>query len=94
MRVPLSYLQHLLLRGAILWLLARLSAAAVVGGAADFGLMLSFWAVAITTALVLVDLQRLREVMLLKNLGVTTLQAIVVSTIPAVILEVLLGLVR
>ena len=94
MRIPLSYLQHLLLRGSILWLLARLSAAAVVGGTADFGLMLSFWAVAITTALVLVDLHRRREVMLLNNLGVTTQQAIVVSTIPAVILEVLLGLVR
>jgi len=93
-RIPTSYLQHLLFRGSILWLLARLSAAAVVGGAADFGLMLSFWAVAITTALVLVDLQRRREVMLLNNLGVTTQQAIVVSTIPAVILEVLLGLVR
>jgi len=93
-RIPLSYLQHLLLRGSILWLLARLSAAAVVGGTADLGLMLSFWAVAITTALVLVDLQRRREVMLLNNLGVTTQQAIVVSTIPAVILEVLLGLVR
>ena len=94
MRIPLSYLQHLLLRGSILWLLARLSAAAVVGGTADFGLMLSFWAVAITTALVLVDLQRRREVMLLNNLGVTTLQAILVSTIPAVILEALIGVVR
>ena len=94
MRIPLSYLQHLLLRGSILWLLARLSAAAVVGSTADFGLMLSFWAVAITTALVLVDLQRRREVMLLNNLGVTTLQAILVSTIPAVILEALLGVVQ
>jgi len=55
---------------------------------------LSFWAVAITTALVVVDLQRRREVMLLHNLGVTTLQAILVSTIPAVILEALIGVVR
>jgi len=93
-RIPLSYLKHLLFRGSILWLLARLSAAAVVGGAADFDLMLTFWAVAITTALVLVDLQRRREVMLLHNLGVTTLQAILVSTIPAVTLEALLGVVR
>jgi len=58
------------------------------------GPIMSFWGVVITAALVLVDLHRRKEVMLLHNLGVTTQHAILVGTIPAVMLEILMTALR
>ena len=105
MLIPAKLLRHLLVRGTILWVLARLTvlgigAAATVNrvpGAEQTvapGPIMSFWGVVVTAALVLVDLQRRKELMLLHNLGVTTQHAIVVGAIPAVMIEMLLVTLR
>ena len=105
MRIPLSYLRHLLLRGTILWVLARLAVLAIGAAAATNrvpgaeqtvapGPILSFWGIVGTAALVLVDLQRRKELMLLHNLGVTTQHAVLVGMIPAVMIEGFLSVIR
>lgn len=104
-RIPAKFLRHLVLRGTILWVLARLAVLAIGAAAAVNrvpgaeqtvapGAIMSFWGVVITAALVLVDLQRRKELMLLHNLGVTTQHATLVGTTPAVTLEVLLTALR
>ena len=104
-RIPAPFLGQLLLRGIILWLLARLSVLAVAALATDAGIsgaqeaiapgwILSFWAVVITAALVLVDLQRRKELMLLHNLGVTTSHPVLIGMIPALTIEIFLSVLR
>lgn len=91
LRIPGRVLKTLLLRGTILWLLARLMAAAILGAAADAssrgGKALPAWTLAMSATLLLVDLHRRKELMLLNNLGVFTWHAILVGSIPALVLE-------
>ena len=90
-RIPSVFLQQLLVRGAILWLLVRLMAVALLrasGQAAESGVPL--WTVAMAASLVLVDLHRRKEIMLLQNLGITTVSAVSMAALPAVAFEVAL----
>jgi hypothetical protein len=100
-RVPSKYLQTLLLRGAALWLFARLIAVAVVAASAAMGgkewaidsnsALLPIWIVLLSPLLVLFDLHRRREVTLLNNLGVTPRFLVVVGAAPPVMFEVILA---
>jgi hypothetical protein len=44
----------------------------------------------VSSTLLLVDLHRRKELALLHNLGIVTSQAVVVGTVPAIIMEALL----
>jgi hypothetical protein len=71
--------------------------AATSGGRAEVSAgawaLLPWWTLGISPALVLVDLHRRREVVLLGNLGVITGHAVLVGTIPAFLLTPALTLV-
>jgi len=96
MRIPTRYLKHLLVRGVAIWLLARLNAfvvLAVMSAIAGNDVQLNDVAinpgamVVVAAALVLADLHRRKETMLLRNLGVATSFAVLIGTIPAVLFE-------
>jgi len=104
-RMPAPFLARLLFRGIILWVLARLSVLALAAVAREAGIsgadqatapggILSFWAVVITAALVLVDLKRRKELMLLHNLGVITLHPVLVGMVPALTIEIVMSVLR
>jgi hypothetical protein len=96
MRIPPRFLTHLLVRGVAIWLLTRLGALLVmevmlaIGGSA---VQMSDIAVSpgativVVAALVLTDLHRRKETLLLRNLGVTTSHAVLVGSIPALLIE-------
>ena len=93
--IPTTLLRALLLRGAALWLLARLSGSAVIAIARAEGLevgtsLLPLWTVAAASILVLGDLHRRKELSLLSNLGVSATQAVFVGGLPPVFLEAVL----
>lgn len=90
--MPPVLLKTLILRGISLWFLARLMGLAVFSsaGAPGGGAMLPLWALAVSASLVHIDLHRRKELMLVKNLGVTTAHAVVTGTIPALLLEIML----
>ena len=91
--IPTKLLRTFLLRGVTLWLLARImgkAALASVSTSEAAGPLLSLWALVMTGSLMLVDLHRRRELALLQNLGVSTFHAVVVATMPALLLEALL----
>ena len=75
-----------------MWFLARLMGLAVLSaaGAPGGGAMLPVWALAVSASLVHIDLHRRKELMLVKNLGVTTAHAVVIGTIPALLFETVL----
>jgi hypothetical protein len=90
----------LLLRGTAIWALARLMVRALymaIAAMADAETAAAFthgnpavltgWTLALSVALVLVDLHRRREVTLLNNLGVFTSHAVMLGAVPAVVLE-------
>jgi hypothetical protein len=54
------------------------------------GAIVAFWAVVMTAGLMLADLRRRKEVVLLSNLGVQTTNAVLLGTVPAIAMEVLL----
>lgn len=86
-------LRTFLLRGVTLWLLARLMGkAALASGSTTEASTLLFplWVVALTASLTLVDLHRRKELALLHNLGIPTIQTLVVATVPSIIFETLL----
>lgn len=87
----------LLRRGAILWLLARMmvgSTSALVSGHASVGLLpTTSLALALGVgALGLLDARRRNEHRFFANLGVSQIVIILLSTIPALICEVALGI--
>ena len=90
--MPPVLLKTLILRGISLWFLARLMGVAVLSaaGAHGGGAMLPVWALAASASLVHIDLHRRKELMLVKNLGVTTAHAVVIGTIPALLFETVL----
>ena len=96
MRIPTRYLVHLLVRGVAIWLLARLAALIVLEvmrSMARNAAQLNDISVhpgatvVVAAALVLADLHRRKETMLLRNLGVATGIAVLIGTIPAVLFE-------
>ena len=96
MRIPPRFLRHLLVRGVAIWLLATLAARIVLElmrSMAQSAAQLNDISVnpgatvVVAAALVLADLHRRKETMLLRNLGVATGFAVLVGTIPAVICE-------
>ncbi len=98
MRIPRRFLRALLLRGTALWFLARGMAIVIIAWAAQNGgrgvemsdgawALLPWWTLAMTPALVLLDLHRRREVLLLNNLGIVTGRAVFIGTIPSFVME-------
>lgn len=100
--MPARYLRALLKRGTLIWLLARAMAVVIWAYAQSMGgrdlvaaagagtVSLAPWVVAIAPALLLLDLLRRKERMLLHNLGVTLPAAVGVAWLPAVLLEAIL----
>ena len=77
-----------MLRGASLWFLARLMGKAVLAaGGVTAAPLLPTWVIVMTAGLILIDLHRRKELALLHNLGVTTLRAVFITTLPAMALE-------
>lgn len=106
-RIPLRYSRALLIRGIAIWVLARLMVKAlymVIASSSDGEtaaaftnggpLILAAWTLVLSVALVRVDLYRRHEVALLNNLGVITSHAILLGTVPAVVMEIALAIVR
>ena len=106
-RIPGRYSRTLLVRGMAIWALARLVVHAlylIIASSADSEtaaaftngspVILALWSLVLSAALVRVDLHRRHEVSLLNNLGVITLHAILVGTVPAVVMETVLARVR
>lgn len=105
--IPTRYSRTLLLRGVVLWAVARLMVLALyllIAASADREttaaftqgnpLLLTGWTLALTTVLVRVDLHRRHEVALLNNLGVITSHAVTLGIVPALVLETALTILR
>jgi hypothetical protein len=87
---PIRFLRALLVRGAILWGLTRLVVFFVFSaGEIDVSTIeiLPAWAIVISACLVYADLRRRKELVLLHNLGVATRNAILIGTLPSVLIE-------
>ena len=92
----------LVLRGIVLWFLTRLMALVVIAWAAstrgaaiyldtsDLYAQLPAWALVLTPIAFSLDLRRRKELMLLKNLGVTLGSALLLGSLPALAFEALL----
>ena len=94
MNIPPRLLRTLLARGVILWLFGKLAALVTLAMASlRPGPFFPAWSVGIAAVLCLADLRRRKETMLLANLGLRISSAVIVGTIPAVILETALLLV-
>lgn len=107
-RLPARYSQALLIRGLAVWILARLAVvalytfiAASAGGSPEVAAftngspgILAAWTVVLSAALVRLDLSRRHEVSLLNNLGVLTAHAIILGTLPAVVMEAAMAVLR
>ena len=52
--------------------------------------MLPVWVLAVSASLIHLDLHRRKELMLANNLGVTTVHAMMIGTIPALLFETVL----
>ena len=92
MRLPRALVRALILRGAALWLFARLMAIAVLSSAGvdSRGVVLPVWTLAVSASLVHLDLHRRKELMLLNNIGVATGSAVFVGSWPAFLFEAVL----
>jgi hypothetical protein len=79
----------LVLRGIGVWVFARMMSIAALrsAGVPDAGTELPVWVLVVSASLIHLDLHRRKETMLLNNLGVTTIQAVCVGTIPALMFE-------
>lgn len=79
------------MRGTVLWILARLMATAMIvyasaeSGAS--GLVVPVWTLLVLPGLMLADLWRRKELVLIHNLGITTPVAVIVGSTPALVLE-------
>lgn len=91
-RLPARFRRALLIRGATIWLLARIMAMGMLAWAEipdAGGALVPLWTLVASSTLLLVDLHRRKELLLLHNLGVASSQAVFMGTLPAVILEAL-----
>jgi len=107
MRIPVRFSRTLLIRGMAIWALSRLmvqalymviasnsgneTAAAYTNGNP---IILAGWTLVLAASLVRIDLHRRHEVALLNNLGVVTSHAILLGTVPAVVMEVVMTMFR
>ena len=81
----------MLLRGASLWLMARLMGMAILAAVSDpASPLLPAWVLVMTASLTVVDLHRRKELALLHNLGITTSRVVMIATLPATFLEAIL----
>ena len=107
MRIPIRYFLTLLVRGVAIWLLSRLVVKAlysVIASNADSEtaaaftmgnpLILAGWTLVLAATLVRVDLYRRHEISLLNNLGVVTSHAVLLGTLPAVVIETAMAVIR
>ena len=108
MRIPARYLGTLLIRGTVIWVLSRLMVVAVYlfigAGLADretvdaftqgSPAILAVWTPALAMVLIVFDLHRRHEVMLLNNLGVVTAHAVLLGTVPSVVMETAMAMLR
>jgi len=102
--IPPRFLRALLFRGAFAWAFARVLASVIVdsydnsagirNGSSSPTVAVQLWVFAMTAALVLVDLRRRRESILLGNLGVATWVAVLVALAPGALIEVTWTLAR
>ena len=89
--LPPKLLRTIVVRGATLWLLARLTGLAALAAVSDpASALLPVWVIVMTASLNLVDLHRRKELTLLHNLGITTSTAVGVATLPAIAVEAVL----
>ena len=98
MTLPTRYLKALLLRGTAVWLFSRVVAMWTISAARAQGMdvgdtLLPLWVIALSPAVVLLDLHRRKETTLLHNLGVTTRFAVTMGSLPSVLLEGVVALV-
>ena len=108
MRIPIRYLRTLLIRGTAIWIGSRLMVVALylfIGASAGdretasaFTLgnpvILTIWTMVLSPALMVFDLHRRHEVALLNNLGVITAHAVLLGTVPSVVMETTMALLR
>jgi hypothetical protein len=107
MRMPVRYSRTLLIRGTAVWVMTRLMVLALyaliaAGADAEISaaftqsnpLVLSGWTLALSAAVMLLDLHRRHEIALLGNLGVLVTHAVALGTVPAVVMETALAIVR
>lgn len=88
--LPPAFLRTLLVRGTVLWVFATLSAFAILAYAetlnSQTAATVPVWAIVVTPLLCFADLRFRKELTLLHNLGVSTAYALVVGTIPSVVI--------
>lgn len=108
-RIPFHYSRVLLLRGLAVWLLARVGVEALyrfiaasagrdseMAAALTHGspVILAAWTVVLSAILIRFDLYRRHEVTLLNNLGVLTSHVVLLGTVPAVVMETAVTILR
>lgn len=106
-RIPVRYARTLLIRGLVIWAVARLAVQAlylVIASSADQETAAAFthgnptilavWTVVLSAALVRLDLYRRHEIDLLNNLGVPTSHVILLGVLPAVVMETATAILR
>jgi hypothetical protein len=92
-RLPVPLLRAFLIRGTVLWLLSRVMGKVIFAAAnmtPSGGMLFPAWIVVMAGSLMVADLHRRKELMLLYNLGIPAWRAAAVATIPALVMESLL----
>lgn len=93
-RLPIPLLRAILIRGTGLWLLSRIMGKvifAVANMTPSGNLLFPAWVVVMAGSLMVADVYRRKEVMLLNNLGIPVWRAAAVATLPALVMETLLA---
>ena len=95
-KIPPGFQRQLIIRGVVVWLLTRLAGLVVLAiwraMVRDKAMLDSLTVhpvptMVVAAALILVDLHRRKELMLLNNLGVATSHAVFIGSIPALVFE-------
>ena len=92
-RLPLPLFRAFLIRGTVLWLLSRVMGKVIFAMAnmtPSGDLLFPAWIVVMAGSLMLADLHRRKELMLLYNLGIPAWRAAAVATVPAFVMETIL----
>ena len=102
MRIPGRYTRTVLLRGVFLWAAARVGVYVSVAFISSMAMsdmvgsrdlltganpIVSAWTMALSATLMLIDVYRRHEVMLLNNLGVATASVVMLGAVPAIVIE-------
>jgi len=92
-RLPVPLLRAFLIRGIVLWLLSRVMGKVVFAMAnmtPSGDLLFPAWIVVMAGCLMVADLHRRKELMLLYNLGIPAWRAAAVAMIPGLVMESIL----